>query len=261
MLVAVLLWGGCDGRHDALARVRAQGFIRAGYAHEPPWAFLGLDGIVDGESPDALRGALATVGVDSVRWLRLDFDDLLPALAAGRVDVIASGLFPTPERLGRAGFTRPTSCALAAVAYRKGEPPPAGLEAFLTPGAGRMSVVQGTVEETASTRLGVADSQTLVVPDLATGVEALRAGATRALFLTAPTLSAGLPAETGLAWDLYQPPPAVSELVEGCGALAVRRDDARLLAALDEGLSSYVGSERQARAHARVGAEGIWRRP
>lgn len=262
LLGVVCLSGlGCQPGPDTLDRIRAQGFIRAGYAQEPPWAFLRPDGIVDGEGPRALRGALGTVGVDSIRWVRLDFDDLLSALEVGRVDVVASGLFRTPERLERARLTRPTACASPALAFRRGEEAPGGLAGFLEGARGRLAVIEGSVEQEAVERLSGSGGRVVVVPDLATGLEAVRSGAAGALSLSAPTLGEALARGDGLDWEPYEPPRDVAHLVEGCSALAVRTSDPALFAALEEGLTGYVGSNEHLRALQRLGQPGTWRIP
>lgn len=234
---------GCTGADDdALSRIREQGFVRAGYAQEPPFAFGRTDGIVDGESPAALRAALRVMEVDSVRWVRLDFDDLLDALDLGRVDVVASGIFVTPEWSERIRFSRPTACARAALAFRSGTPPPRGLEEFSTETGGRIAVVYGTVEHQATQRLSTSADQVVAVPDLATGLTALRNGSVRALALTAPTLRRVVDRDSVLEMVVYDPPFEVAELVSGCSALAFRKGDAGLAAAVDRGLDAYVGS-------------------
>lgn len=251
---------GCEAAPDGVSRIRERGFIRAGYAQEPPYAFTLEDGQVDGEAPSALRYALRPLGVDSIRWVRLDFEDLLPALSMGRLDVVASGLFPTSERRGVADFTLPTTCARPALAFRSEDRAPGGIQAFTDGDDGEdvLAVVAGTVEHLAAARLGVPERRLLVVPDLATGLSAVRSGASAALALTAPTLSAALDGEAGLAWITYTPPEEVRDLVRGCSALAVRREDAGLLRALNEGLAAYLGTREHLATLARLGAEGAW---
>jgi len=227
---------------SALERIRQNGFIRAAYAHEPPYAFLSGAGDVMGESPLALHGALAALPVDSVRWVRMDFDDLLPALEEGRVDVVASGLYPTERRARQGTFTASTSCSRAALLVRRGGVAPDGLEAFLASGSGRLAVVRETVEHEAARLLAVPEGRVLVVPDLPTGVVAVREGRADALAMTEPTLIWSLGPDSDLRWLSYTPSAATAHLVEGCSALVVRRAEADLLAALNRGIADFVGS-------------------
>lgn len=237
---------GCSAPAETtLERIQREGFVRAAYAHEPPYAVLDSTGRVVGESPAALRGALPALEVDSVRWVRMPFEELIPALAEGAVDVVSSGLYPSAIRHESAVFTRPTSCSRAALLVREDVPAPEGLEAFLDDGEsglGPLAVVRGSVEETAVAVLGIPKERALVVPDLPTGVTVVAEGRAGALALTEPTLHASRNALAGLRWYPYTPPDAVADLVEGCSALAVRPGDDGLLEALDQGLETFVGS-------------------
>jgi polar amino acid transport system substrate-binding protein len=233
----------CGGPpQSALERIRQEGFIRAAYAHEPPYAFMSDAGDVMGESPLALQGALAALPVDSVRWVRMDFDALLPALEEGRVDVVASGLYPTERRARQGAFTASTSCSRAALLFRHGGVAPDGLEAFLASGSGRLAVVRGTVEHEAARLLAAPDGRVLPVPDLPTGVVAVREGRADALAMTEPTLKLSLGVDSDLRWRAYTPSDAIAHLVEGCSALVVREAEVDLLAALNRGIDDFVGS-------------------
>lgn len=225
-----------------LDRIRTDGFVRAAYAHEPPYAFVDDRGAVVGESPAALRGALPPLSIDSVRWVRMDFDELLPGLADGRVDVIASGLFVTPERSSRAAFTHATSCSRPALLVRDNGPSPSDLAAFTNAAAGRVAVVRGTVEEEAVQMLGVPEDRVLRVPDVQTGIVVVREGRVDALALTEPTLRHALGSAPDLRVYAYNPSSLIAELVQGCSALVVRQADGDLVAALNEGLRAFVGS-------------------
>lgn len=229
-------------RGDALSRIREQGFVRAGVTPEAPYAVVDSAGRVGGESPEALRRALASVGVDSVQWVLLDFDQLIPALNVGRVDVVAAGLFDTPARRERVRFSRTTFCARPALVRRMGTEPFSGLRDFVGPEGGALAVLAGAVEHEAARALGVPPHRLLPVPDLATGVAAVRGGGAEALALSTPSLRNVVKADTGLTWDVYEPAPAVASLVAGCSALAFRLADDALAQAVDRGLAVYVGT-------------------
>lgn len=232
-----------DDTDSSFERIQREGFVRAAYAHEPPFAFLDDDGRVTGESPSALRGALPVLAVDSVRWVQMDFDELLPGLLEGRVDVVASGLFPTDARRERVAFTSHSSCSRPALLVREDGPSPDGLGSFVGSGSGRLAVVRGTVEEDAARELGIPGERLLVVPDLPTGVLIVREGRADALALTEPTLTSLLGKSPGLSIQAYAPREETRELVQGCSALAVRRSDVGLLDALNKGLDGFVGTE------------------
>jgi polar amino acid transport system substrate-binding protein len=106
--------------------------------------------------------------------------------------------------------------------------------------------VEGAVEHEAARALGVPEDRILAVPDLATGVAAVRRGSADALALTTPTLRNVVKGDNTLAWEVYEPPAAVASLVGGCSALAFRLVDEDLAEAVDHGLAGYIGSPRHA---------------
>lgn len=244
----------CDVPSETnLERIRREGFLRAAYAQEPPYAFVDEESGVVGESPTALRGALPALSIDSVRWIRMDFDELLTGLDDGRVDVIASGLFATPERAAHVAFTRATSCSRPALLVRSDGPTPRDLAAFTRSEAGRLAVVRGTVEQDAVRVLGIPDDRVLVVPDVLSGILVVRRGRAEALALTEPTLRDALGTASDVRMYPYTPSDRIEELVQGCSALVVRQGDGDLREALDEGLRAFVGSPEHVGALERFG--------
>lgn len=244
LLACVVVVGGCGGDRESSAD--GDGFDRiltAGYAQEPPYAYADSTGWVAGESPVALRGALAALGMDSVRWVRMPFDELLPSLREGGIDVVASGLYPTDERRMMALFTRSTSCSGPALAVRDEASAPVSIESFVADDGTRLAVLRGAVEERAARALGISGDRIVPVADPATGLEAVRRGRADGFALTEPTLRYALRDHEGLRVETYEPPPSVTGLVGGCSALAVRRGEEALGLTLDRGLGDFIGSE------------------
>lgn len=240
----VVVLGGCGWDREASADAGAlDRVLTVGYAQEPPYAYIDSTGRVGGESPVALRGALAAVGVDSVRWVRMPFDELLPSLQEGGIDVVASGLYPTPERRTMALFTRSTSCSGPALAVRAEASTPVSITSFVSDRGARLAVLRGAVEERAARELGIPDDRIVRVADLAMGLEAVREDRADGFALTEPTLRYALRDHEGLRVETYEPPGSVSGLVGGCSALAVRLDEEALGLALDRGLGDFIGSE------------------
>ena len=81
--------------------------LRVGYAIEAPFAHLGTDGSVTGESPETAKRVAARLGRE-IEWRRTDFGSLIADLENGRIDVIAAGMFITPERGRRIAFSDPS---------------------------------------------------------------------------------------------------------------------------------------------------------
>jgi polar amino acid transport system substrate-binding protein len=78
-----------------------------------PSKILGLE-------PDIVRSIGQCAGF-TVRYQKLDFNGLVPALAASRIDMITSGMYATSERAKQVNFVSYMKAAEAAV-VRKGNP-------------------------------------------------------------------------------------------------------------------------------------------
>ena len=246
---AVLLLGSlvaaCTSGHDAdgaLERARRDG-IRAGFSIEPPYAFVDSAGEPTGEAPEILRHVLGELEVAEVQWFPLPFHDLIPALLAGRVDVVASGLFVTPERSRQVRFSRPTACVGPVLVVRRDR-----FEGLVGEGAGkrcepcRIAVIQASVEERALARQSPSGAGMMAVPDLATAVAAVSEGTADALAISAPTARRIVAGDSALALEARSLPVQVAEDARGCAALAFRPADAELAGAVDSVLAAFVGS-------------------
>lgn len=254
LLVLAALAGGLLAlrfRDDSLRRPQAGGVLRIGYAVEAPYAFLGPSGDVTGESPEVARRIAQRLGIRSVQWRLVDFRMLLDELEDGRIDVIAAGMFITPERAQRVAFSIPTFHVRQGLLVRRGASP--GLrtygEAMGRPEV-RLAVVSGAIEEVLLRRLGLAPAQIQVVPDARTGLAAVRAGLSEGLALSSPTVR----------WMALQDPSGDLEMAvpfgaagpsqdddQGYGAFAFRKGDRRLREAWNEALRTFIGSpEHQA---------------
>ncbi|MFO1329539.1 MAG: transporter substrate-binding domain-containing protein [Rubrivivax sp.] len=231
------LWSLLPDDDDSLARVRAAGVLRVGFAIEPPYALALPDGTISGESPDVARAVARRIGVDT-RWILTDFESLIDELEKGRFDLVAAGLFINAERAQRVAFSRPTLRVRAGWLARAGQAPD-GLS-YAGPPAGfghRVAVLAGSVEQHALARSSWPPGAVMVVPDAASGRTAVASGEVLALALSWPSVSRAAQSSGGRLVAL----PAQGGRVEQV-ALAVRRDDRRLLRAVDETLAGFIGS-------------------
>lgn len=113
--VAVALAGGCAGMDRAgpasssgvLDRVLARGELRVGVSGDmPPMNLVTRDNQVIGMDIDLATMIAQALGV-TLRLERIDFAGLLPALEAGRIDLIVSNMTMTPERNLKAAIVGP----------------------------------------------------------------------------------------------------------------------------------------------------------
>lgn len=248
----LLVWrvrGIRDG--DALAQARQSGVIRIGYAVEAPYAFLTPDGKVTGESPEIARLIAERLGMSRVDW-RLDhFGSLIEGLEARRFDVIAAGMFITPERRMRVAFSQPTFHVGTGLLVRKGNPHGLHSHADLLQKINiRIAVLSGSVEESHLLQMGCPEARLVRVPDALSGRSAVLSGHADALALSAPTIR----------WMVMNPVAGLTEMAEpfqmaagdmtlqrAAGGFAFRKEDRALCRAWDEELSRFIGSEEHRR--------------
>jgi polar amino acid transport system substrate-binding protein len=81
--------------------------LKAGYSNEAPYAYLDPEGNVTGIFPMVLQENITALGYNSVDWVLLSFNELIPALQSKRIDVIAAGLTISAKRSAQLCFAAP----------------------------------------------------------------------------------------------------------------------------------------------------------
>lgn len=221
------------------------GTVRVGYALEPPYAYRTPEGAVTGEAPEVARAMLHRAGITRIRWVLGDFNALIPDLLAGHIDMIAAGMFVTPEREARITFSLPTSVVGQGLLVRRGNP--RNLHDYATL-AGRadvtVAVLDGAVEHRQLLLLGMPAERLFLVPDAHAGMNAVRRGRVDGLALSGPTVVL----QTRLHPDeLEAAQPFTQPVIEGKPAMGLcafgfRKGDTTLAAKVDEQLQSFIGT-------------------
>ncbi len=229
--------------HSSIDQRLQRGYpLRVGYALEAPYAYMDSEGELRGESVDVLQHVLYRLGIDAVQHVRLDFGSLLEELEAGRIDLIAGGLFITPERERRVRFTRPTATVGPALLLR--DPPPVAGEPI------RLAVIEGSVEAADPGQFVLGEHSILRLPDARTAMAALSLGEADALALSAPSLrwmAQNWSSGGALTLQLIDTPR------RGYPAFALAHAEAGFTARLDAALAAYLGSPEHLRAVAAYG--------
>jgi polar amino acid transport system substrate-binding protein len=243
-LSAALTW--LAFRDPSLSRIREAGVIRIGYSVEAPYAFLKPDGEVTGESPEVARRIVERLDIPHIEWRYVKFSSLIDELEAGRIDVIAAGMFITPERARRVRFSEPTFHVRQALLVRKGNP--LSLHSYeqarQRPGT-RIAVLSGSMEEQLLQRMDYPKERLVAVPDARAGRVAVEAGSADGLALSSPTLNRIMTerreSRLEIAEPFAQPPPATTGRL-GYGAFVFRKKDETLQAAWNEAQKGFIGS-------------------
>ena len=257
-LCAALL-AGCQDRRSATApgstleAVKAAGKVRVGYANEAPYAFLRSDeDQVTGEAVEIARVVLERMGVEQVDGVLTEFGSLIPGLQAGRFDIIAAGMYVTPERCKQVQFSEPTYGVGEGFLVKANNPK--NLHSYddvIKQPEVKLGVVVGAIQVDYAKQLNIPDSQVIVFPDAVSalaGVQAGRADVYAATALTVADLMTKTTPDDGLERAEPFTDPVIGEAdVRGYGAFAFRNADVEFRDAFNHELREYIGSAEHAR--------------
>lgn len=256
--VTVLSVASCDSRNDetTLQRVKRTGTIRIAYANEAPFGYYDTaTGEVTGEAPEIARVILKRLGVTSIEAKLVDFGQLIPGLRAGRYDLIAAGMYITPERAKTISFSNPTYGVGEAFLVKSGNPKNLhSFEDVVAKGDAKLGVVNGTVELKLAEDLGVPDSRLMVFPDNATALTGVKTGHIDAFSGTALTVL-DLLKKAGDGLERAEPfrQPKIDGRAKNYGAFGFRKDDHEFLDAFNAELAKFIGTPEHIALIARFG--------
>ncbi len=236
LLALMLVWNSGSAApegHDDMA-------LRVGYAVEPPYIELDERGRVSGESAEVLRATLRSLGQPEPVWVPVPFPRLIHQLELGRIDVIAAGLFITPDRSRRVDFSRPTLAVASALLVRRGNPDRLhNLSDLSADNDLRLAVLEGAAEARLARAHGIPTRALVSVSDVAEAVKLLRQREVAAFALSAPSLRRLANREPDL--EVVEPGDLDAVRDVGLPAFAWRPGDPRL-PAFDAALGQYLGS-------------------
>lgn len=252
-LALVLGAGACGGEggapdEPALERMRRQGEAAVGFANEAPYGYVdSATGELTGEAPEIARAVLGRLGVTEIEGVLTEFGSLIPGLKAGRFDLVAAGMYVTPERCREVEFSQPTYSIGGAFLVRAGNP--LELHSYGDVKANddaRLGVMAGAVEAGYARRVGIPRSRIVTFPDPPSAVAGLladRVDAFAATVLTARDLLAKARSEKLALAEPFHDPVFDGQPARGYGAFAFRPADDALRRAFDEVLAEFIGSE------------------
>lgn len=227
---------------DTLEKIKNSSSVRIGYANETPFAYTALDGSVTGESPEIVRKVFERMEIDTIKPVLTEWGSLIPGLRAGRFDLIAAGMYITPERCKQVLFTDPHYRLLDTLLVAEGNPK--NLRSYEDIAGNpevKIAIMSGTVNLGYARKAGIKDSQILQVPDTTSQLQAVRSGRADAAIGTQLTMK-------GLADKAGDDVEAIADFKDdpsraGYGALAFRPQDKALRDAINAELKQWLGSE------------------
>jgi polar amino acid transport system substrate-binding protein len=107
---------------DTLERIKSAGSVSIAIGNEPPYAALDESGNVEGVLVDIIQASFASIGVNDVEPVVVDWGAMIPGLQANRYDMIAAGLYINPKRCKAIAFSEPDICGAAGLLVAKGNP-------------------------------------------------------------------------------------------------------------------------------------------
>ncbi|MEU1512296.1 ectoine/hydroxyectoine ABC transporter substrate-binding protein EhuB [Streptomyces sp. NPDC005811] len=161
---------------DLLDRLRAAEVVRLGIAGEIPFGYIDRDGRLTGEAPELAKVIFKRLGVDSVQPVPTEFGSLIPGLNAQQFDVVAAGMYVTPERCAQVLFADPDYEMLDSFVVRKGNPE--GLDTYrdVVKKKARFATGTGYAQIQHAVAAGYRESDILIVPDQVAGLNAVETG-------------------------------------------------------------------------------------
>jgi polar amino acid transport system substrate-binding protein len=232
-----------NGAGGALEQLRSQGTITVGIAGEEPYAYLD-GGELTGMDPTVQKTIWGNLGIDNVEATQVSFDGLIPGLNASRFDVVAAGMFITPDRCAEADFSDPMYCAPNAFLVPPGNPDNITDFSSVAEAGVRLGVLGGAVEGDYAKSSGVAGSNIVTVPTTRDGLLQLQQGRLGAFGLTTITLRDVLEKNPDTNVELTEPftPVIDGEEQLGCGGAVFRTGDDDLRTAFNEELAKLKES-------------------
>lgn len=254
LVVSILVVSGCSlataptvPGETTLDRIRREGVVRVGYANEAPYAYMDTAaGRLTGEAPEILRVIMDRLGVAEVEGVLTEFGSLIPGLKARRFDVIAAGMYITPERCGQIAFSNPSYVIGEAFVVPKGNPLHLhSFEDVAGHATAKLGVMAGAVEHGYARDIGVPENRIVVFPDNISGLDGVRAGRVDAFAATSLTVNDMLTKANDGRVERAEPftdPVIDGESIKGYGAFGFHIEDAELREAFNNELATFIGS-------------------
>jgi len=225
----------------SLATAIASG-ITLGISPSPPYSSLdpstkkaaGLD-------VELAEAALKWAGITKINYEVMPFGQLIPALLAKRIDVVASNIHVTPDRLKAVSFSGPAWWYGPAIVTAKGNP--AGITSFDTLKGKKVGAIAGSAADEYLRKIGV--TVTAFQTD-AEEFSAITTGRVDAILdddvKIIEFLNANKSSPIEIVANVTIPEELIFKYGYGYARYAVRKEDCSLRAAFTQGLAEVRGN-------------------
>jgi polar amino acid transport system substrate-binding protein len=228
---------------DTLAKAKANGTLRVGFANEAPLAYATPDGELTGFDIEVLRHILSDMGIKNLEGGLTNFGGLIPGLAAERFDIIPA-IYIRPNRCKQVAFVEPLYVVGDAIAVPKGNPKKLHSYADIAkdPSLKLANTAGGTGLRDNAKAMGVKDEQIVTIPDDTSGYAAVKAGRADAYVNVAIILETQLRHLNDDSLERAHPfaqPDFGDGKPRGLASYAVRLNDQDLLAEINKRLVAF----------------------
>lgn len=232
LLVSCLFFGACGKSKDpeAFQKVEPEPLRIGMNPNSPPMIFM-LDGRYAGVEADFAR-LLARKFGRSVYFLPMGWEQLIPALMEGKVDLIMSGMTATLARQMRIRFTDPYFTARMVVAMRAEDAERYDSREDILTTPGNVGVIPGTTAD-AFVQKNLANARRVAIAEVRHAAQELKNKRIDLFMSDGP----------GIVWLVSENEAEISGFWEGFGeeplAWGVRRDDEELLNSVNSILEAW----------------------
>lgn len=155
-------------------RAKSEG-LRVAFYNAVPYAYDKGSGLT-GTDVDTLKAVLEAMGAKIQSVQATEWGNLIPGLKAGRFDVVAAGMFITPERCKQVRFSEPLFGVKHSFIVPKGNPK--GIRSYddIAQKGLTVAVLSGSAYVGYARNSGVPANKMVTFPDTPTAVAALRSG-------------------------------------------------------------------------------------
>ncbi len=176
---------GVGSASPVVDRIVSRGEIRIGMTGDyPPLNVTSRTGENIGLEPDLARALAATLGV-KLKVVNRPFAELIPALAAGEVDAVMSGMTMTPERNLKVAFAGPYYISGKAILSKSATLAKAADMSSIDKPQLTLAVLEGSTSQIFAER-AAPNAELRAVPDYGTAVQMVIDGQVDALFADYP---------------------------------------------------------------------------
>lgn len=178
-----------------LDQIKDRGYIRIAVANEAPYGYMTAKGDAKGFGPATAKHVLKTMGVGNIQWSVMPFGQLIEAVNAGMVDMVAAGQAILPERCEKVLFSRPNTSYGEGLLVLAGNPLDLRSYGDIAENAdAKLGIVEGASQVGFAHDANIGDDQIVILQNNTSAIDALTSGkidAYAATQFTAASLAQG----------------------------------------------------------------------